>query len=603
MPAEPANRIQLLSEHVCNKIAACEVIERPASVFKELVENSVDAGATAIEVEVLQGGRKAVIITDDGRGMDREGALLSLERHATSKIRDVDDIEHIHTMGFRGEALAAIAAVSRFELTTRPADHLSGTRLRVEGGTLRDVEETGCPPGTRLEVRNLFFNVPARRKFLRTEATELANIRTLFHVFAIAHPNVALRLRVDGRELEQYPAQRNLRDRIADVYGGGLLKDLREVGFRQGDLYVHGFAGLPTLHRGDRRDQITLVNRRPATAPVLGYAIREAYQDSLPKKRHPVVFLHLDMPADWVDVNVHPTKREVRFGPSHRVRDALIQAISEALGGRADSAEPSSPPEPSPPEPPRLHPERRQTDLDVSPSYPPLPPRPPSDGPAAPAEPPTPPPTPPVSSPPPGSPPPPENAPWRRVRLIGTVGNRFALMETEDGLVVMDPRAARERILFERAREAMDRNQTASQPLLVPATVDCDPVQSRTVNRHLDAFRSLGFGLEPFGGDTFMVEALPAWMDDVDPSETLKTLAEELERAGGKAQTPERLRDQLARSCCRLAAGARAMPPDRELEWVMNELGRCRMPYTTPHGRPTIIHMGLGELRRKFGLE
>jgi DNA mismatch repair protein MutL len=176
-------------------------------------------------------------------------------------------------------------------------------------------------------------------------------------------------------------------------------------------------------------------------------------------------------------------------------------------------------------------------------------------------------------------------------------------METGDGLVLMDPRAARERILFERARNAMERNQTASQPLLVPATIDFDPVQSRVVNRHLEAFRQLGFAIEPFGGDTFMVEALPAWMDDVDPSETLKTLAGELERAGGKASTPEKLRDQLARSCCRIAAGVRAMPPDRELTLIMNELGRCRMPYTTPHGRPTLIHMGMGELRRKFGLE
>ena len=378
MPAEPPQRIQLLSEHVCNKIAAGEVIERPASVFKELVENSVDAGATSIEVEVLQGGRKAVIITDDGCGMDRESALLALERHATSKIRDVDDIEHIHTMGFRGEALAAIAAVSRFELTTRPADHLSGTRLRVEGGTLRDVEETGCPPGTRLEIRNLFFNVPARRKFLRTEATELANIRALFHVFAIAHPNVALRLKVDGKELERYPAQPRLRDRIANVYGDEILRNLREVGFHQGELTIHGFTGLPTLHRGDRRDQITLVNRRPATAPVLGYAIREAFRDSLPKKRHPVVFLHLDMPADWVDVNVHPTKREVRFGPSHRVRDALIGALSQALEvtDYAESAPAPGPFDPAgPAAPPRLHPEHRQTDMDVSTAYPPLPPR------------------------------------------------------------------------------------------------------------------------------------------------------------------------------------------------------------------------------------
>jgi DNA mismatch repair protein MutL len=187
--------------------------------------------------------------------------------------------------------------------------------------------------------------------------------------------------------------------------------------------------------------------------------------------------------------------------------------------------------------------------------------------------------------------------------VIGTVGSRFAVLETEDGMVLMDPRAARERILFERARRELETNQVASQPLLVPATIDCDPLQSRTVRRHLETFRKLGFALEPFGGDTFLVEALPAWMDDVDPGETLKTLAEELDRAGGKAGTPEKCRDQLARSCCRIAAGVRSMPSERELGLIMHELGRCAMPYTTPYGRPTLIHMGLGELRRKFGLE
>ena len=236
MPADPTNRIRVLSDHVCNKIAAGEVIERPASVLKELVENAVDAGAERIEVEVLQGGRKAVIVNDNGYGMDRESALLSIERHATSKIRDVDDIEHIHTMGFRGEALAAISSVARFILSTRPADQLSGTRLEIEGGTLRQVEDTGCPVGTRIEVRNLFFNVPARRKFLRTESTELHNIRALFHVFALAHPEIQLILKVDGRELERYPAQARFEDRIADLYGAKILNDLKPVDFQQGDL-------------------------------------------------------------------------------------------------------------------------------------------------------------------------------------------------------------------------------------------------------------------------------------------------------------------------------------------------------------------------------
>ncbi|MCC5846075.1 MAG: DNA mismatch repair endonuclease MutL, partial [Verrucomicrobia bacterium] len=345
-------RVQVLSDHVCNKIAAGEVIERPASVFKELVENSLDAGANVIDIEVLQGGRKAVIVTDNGHGMSRENALLSLERHATSKISDVDDIEHIHTMGFRGEALAAIAAVSRFLIRTRREEDLGGTELIVEGGELRDVRDIGCPVGTTLEVRNLFFNVPARRKFLRAESTELGNIRNMFRVFALAHPAVSLRLVVDGRELEHRPAQTSLADRIADLYGDTFLSQLCEIDLRQQDLHIHGFAGIPSLNRSDRRDQVVLVNRRASTAPVVGYAIKESYRDTLPRDRNPVVFLHLDMPPDWVDVNVHPTKREVRFRNAQRVRDAIFTALDRALSPAATSDTPPAPavPEPQPPQ-------------------------------------------------------------------------------------------------------------------------------------------------------------------------------------------------------------------------------------------------------------
>ncbi len=604
MPADPPvsppapRRIQLLSDHVCNKIAAGEVIERPASVFKELIENAIDAEADAIVVEVLQGGRKAVIVTDNGCGMDRENALLSLERHATSKIRDVDDIERIATMGFRGEALAAISAVSRFVLSTRRREDLAGVELLVEAGELRGVNETGRPPGTTVEVRNLFFNVPARRKFLRTEATELAVIRDLFRVFALAHPHIDLRLRVDGREIEHHPAQTGLADRIADLHGDALFGQLLPVDWSDGELRIHGFTGRPTLHRGDRRDQVTLINRRPATAPLLGYAVREAYRDSLPRDRNAVLFLHLDMPPDWVDVNVHPTKREVRFGPGNRVRDALLEALREALGGGSVFVPPHAPvPQETPVEPlpaaapPRLAPSHQQPDL---PAYPP-----PSIPPPLPS--PAPPPSPP--SPPAPNLPPSPGGPWKTVRLIDTLDHRFCLLETEDGLVIMDPVAARERVLFERARDEMERRATASQGLLSPETVDCDPIEADRIRGNLDRFRELGFILEPFGGDTFLIEAVPAWLGDLDPAATLRGLAREIDPVAARPQTPRDLRDALARSCCRLAAeqGARMNPA--ELRGLIDALAACRMPYTTPFGRPTLIHMGYRELRRKFGIE
>ncbi|WFB37145.1 DNA mismatch repair endonuclease MutL [Kiritimatiellota bacterium B12222] len=607
MPAEPSRQIRVLSDHVCNKIAAGEVIERPASVLKELVENAIDAGADRIEVEILQGGRKAVIVNDNGCGMDRESALLAMERHATSKIRDVDDIEHIHTMGFRGEAMAAISSVSRFMMTTRPEDQLSGTLLEIEGGKLLDVSETGCPSGTRIEVRNLFYNVPARRKFLRTEATELNNIRSLFHVFALAHPDVLLILKVDGRELERYPVQTRFEDRIADLYGDNVLKDLRPVDFQLGDLHVHGFTGLPLLHRSDRRDQVSLINRRPATAPVLAYAIREAYTDTLPKGRHPVCLVHLDMPPDWVDVNVHPTKREVRFGPSQLIRDALIQAITRALQPESETTQPHQPLQVTAPtaHPPLLHPEHRQEDLPVSlppERYPPLPP---------PTQPAAPPPAQdfqtsiPSTAPKPSDPQPapPLEGPWKDAEVLGMISDKFCLLKTEDGLMIMNPRAAKERILFEQARAEMENGSAASQPLLVPETVQCDPKEAQAIEKRLEELRSLGFSIDAFGGHSFLVEALPAWLGDVDPSSTLKEMAMEADPHAGKIGTPQQMRDRLARSCCHFAAQKSGPIRQDACQRLVNALAKCDMPYTTPFGRPTILHMGIHELNRKFGLD
>lgn len=595
-------RVLVLSDHVCNKIAAGEVIERPASVFKELVENAIDAGAGLIDTEVLQGGRKAVIVTDNGHGMSRENALLSLERHATSKIRDVDDIEHIHTMGFRGEALAAIAAVSRFRVCTRRPEDLGGTELIVEGGELRDVRDIGCPSGTTIEVRNLFFNVPARRKFLRTESTELGNIRTMFRIFALAHPGIAFRLTVDGRELEHWPAQTSLADRIADLYGDAFLEQLREVSLRQQDLHIHGFAGIPSLNRSDRRDQVILVNRRASTAPVVGYAIKESYRDTLPRDRNPVVFLHLDMPPDWVDVNVHPTKREVRFRNAQRIRDAIFTALDQALRP-ADLSAPAPTPEPAPvARPLQRAPGARQPDLPPpSPSYPPLPPSPlhprpaqfPSGGPSTPGD------------TPPGIPPPPSNlshGPWQQAEILGITGSRFVLLETEDGLVIMDPAAARERILYERAMDELQNGTPAAQPLLLPETVQCLPDEAESLRNRLAEARALGFGIEPFGGDSFLIEALPAWMGDVAPEPVLHALARDLDTGANRIDTPKALRDALARSCCRLAAESRGPLPPAVLKQLVTDLQHCRMPYTTPFGRPTLIHMGFRELRRKFGL-
>lgn len=601
MHADSLPQIRVLDDQVCNQIAAGEVIERPASVLKELVENSVDAGATEILVEILQGGRKAVMITDNGCGMNRDSCLLAIERHATSKIRDAEDIERIHSMGFRGEALAAITSVSRFTLESRPEGQLEGTRVHLDGGKLSDISEVGCPVGTRIEVRNLFYNTPARRKFLRAESTELAYIRTFFQTFAIAHPDVALRLQVDGRVLQQLPAQPHLADRIADLQGQDFFSQLHPVDFAKGELHIHGFIGLPTLHRSDRRDQVTLINRRPATAPLLGYAIRQAYSDSLPSGRHPVLFLHLEMPAEWVDVNVHPTKREVRFGPSHLIRDHLIEALSGTLETQHHTAvEPTNmaPPEQARP-PLQTESSRQRTLPPLSPSYPPLPPKasPPFTGPesAKQAEPPVQPVVPNVTELPPQK----GTSLWEDAVYLG-VQDEFHLLSIQTGVVMLYPRAARERILVEQVQNSWEEGPSASQRLLIPESISCSAEEARRIREHLQTLTELGFALAEFDSDTFMVEAVPAWLKEVSAVELLHTIATDLEKGSGR-KSPDVVRERLARSCCRLAASHQKHCSAEAAMELLRQLAHCHMPYTTPFGKPTLLHLSTDEFRRKFG--
>jgi DNA mismatch repair protein MutL len=324
-------QIRLLPVSVANKIAAGEVVERPASVLKELLENSLDAGATRVEVTVTAGGRKLISVADNGCGMDRDNALMCLEPQATSKIRDVDDIERISTYGFRGEAIPSIAAVSRLTIKTCAEGDTVGTCIEVAGGQLQGVTEIGFPTGSTFEVRDLFFNVPARRKFLKSFQTEQTHIRLAFILQALAHPETALRLKADGRDMFNLAAGATLSERITELFGREFLSAMRPVDYAIGDIHISGFVGIPTLNRADRGEQYIFVNRRAASAAVIPYALREAYPP-LEGDRKPVVVLFVDLPPTEVDVNVHPTKREVRFRDASAVRDAIIAAVTRALG-------------------------------------------------------------------------------------------------------------------------------------------------------------------------------------------------------------------------------------------------------------------------------
>lgn len=622
--------IRLLPVVVANKIAAGEVVERPASVVKELIENAMDAGATRVEVTITAGGRKLVSISDNGIGMGRDDALMCLEPQATSKIRDVDDIERIDTYGFRGEAIPSIAAVSRFTLRTCAKGETVGTAVEVVGGLVQDVSEIGFPPGTTFEIRDLFFNVPARRKFLKSFNTEQGHIRTAFLVQALAHPETGMRLKADGRDLYNLAAGASLEERVGELFGAEFLASLRPVDFTKGHVRIHGYAGVPALNRADRGEQYVFVNRRASTAPVVGYALREAYPP-LDGNRKPVVILFIDLPPTEVDVNVHPTKREVRFRDAPTVRDAIIEGVTQALGivsAHADMAPeglpPSAalPPGPSAPVPPMPVWRPREGKPFGEGAYsgllPPktapetIPAPPPATG--TPVEDPRrePPAPPPAAIPPPCVQPrlepdaerPRENAPWAWCRILGQIADGYVILETDGGYVVLDPQAAHERVLYERMREASARESPASQPLLIPASVRLPPDDAARLRENLEIMRSMGFGIDLFGEDGhFIIDALPVGIEAADLRSFLLDISTGIAAAGTKRGVGKWRENAVAQAATKAAVSRTGPLPPEALSALVRDLAETDMPYVCPRGRPTMLFTPLRELARKFGRE
>ena len=585
--------VRVLPLHVANKIAAGEVVERPASVVKELVENAIDAGAKRIAITITQGGRKLVAVQDDGCGMTKDDAVLSLERQATSKIRDVTDIEEIDTLGFRGEAIPSIASVSRFTLTTRRADSDEGTMIQVNAGTLAEVRAAGCPPGTLVEVRDLFCNVPARRKFLRAYATEEGHVKQIFTVHALAHPAIGFSLMVDGRELYKLAPAANLTDRVRDLFGDEFLEDALPVegrkteDGRQGGILVTGFIEKPNLATPTRRDQYIFINGRPATSASIAYALREAYPHRAGDSR-PAAILFIDLPPNQVDVNVHPTKREVRFRDNVAVKNAIMEAIGTALSQR-----PLAPTE-------DVRQETLDTPAPVSSLPPPVlpqasslpskvPPSPPSPAPA------------PVETEFVLSDDGVRSKPWQWFKFLAQSASGYLLIETDSGIVTINPHAARERIAYEHLLDASQDSQTsqASQALLIPETVQLSPVDAARIMTALPTITAMGFQLEEFGRDTFKIDAVPQLIGSLSPSALLSSIAGDL--AEGGAKRGERWREELiAKSIAKSFAGASLTLTEDGAVKLVEELCACRMPYVCPRGKPVMIFTSTRELDRKF---
>jgi len=601
------SRIRLLSEQVASQVAAGEVVERPASVVKELVENSLDAEARRIEVRIQRGGSSLIRVIDDGIGMERDDALLCLERHATSKIRTGADLASIRTLGFRGEAIPSIASVSKFRLTTREREALVGTEILINGGRIGTVRDAGEPAGTQIEVRQLFYNLPARRKFLRTENTESSHVEQQIMLQALGHPEVAFVLVRDDRVVWQLPATERRIDRIRDLVGQELAAELIEVeSSGMGGIEITGFLGKPGISRSTRAQQITFVNGRAVENPILSAALREGYHTALMKGQYPVTFLFLEMDPASVDVNVHPAKREVRFRDGITLRESVIDAVRRTIETTRTSWQSTfhAPARTAEVDLPRLQPDvprvpepepRDLPGVSVKPATAlgplvapargpvaaPVPFQPPQSEPAVPAV--------------------PERSTPPQFRIIGVLGKLSVLMENESGLVLVDQHAAHERILFEELRRRLEAHGAPSQRLLMPITIDVTPRDAAWLERNTDTLQRMGIGIEPFGHGTFKVDALPAFVKEGEPAQWIRDVIDELREAGAAASTFRLGEDIIAKTVCRHAVKANDVLREPELVQLIHDLLACDLPYCCPHGRPTMIQMSYGELERKFG--
>lgn len=620
--------IRILPDNLVNKIAAGEVIERPASVVKELLENALDAGARRITVEVEAGGRRLIRVADDGCGMSHDDALLAFERHATSKLRTTDDLLAIATLGFRGEALPSIASVSRVVLETRPAQQSSGTpesgtRIEIHGGRMLAARDVGCPPGTQVEVRSLFYNVPARRKFLRSETTELGHIASLVTHYALAHPEISFALRSGTHTILDAAPVAGLPERLYQVLGRATLEELIDIGRLRatlpatrpdtwfqaepaeaeppGDIVAQGFVSRPEVQKASSNTIYIFINRRLVRDRILLNALREAYRHVLPARAYPMVLLFLGLPAKEVDVNVHPQKMEVRFRHQGFVYDFVQQAVRQALSAARPLARfapaeatraPVRVPPPSAPQavpleaeaPPveafeletlRLPPQARRLSF-------------PENAPAAPA----------LRSPQGiGGP---TAAELAGLKPLGQVAASFIVAVNASGLWLVDQHVAHERVLFESHRRARAAGAVEGQRLLTPVLVELTPEQQVLWERLRAELEANGFELDAMGARTVAVKAAPAGIAAGGIERLLREIFDTAEKEA-RQESLAALQEKIAASVSCHAAIKVNMPltPDK-MEWLLAELGRTENPATCPHGRPIVLHYSLRDIQRAF---
>ncbi|MDH5789218.1 MAG: DNA mismatch repair endonuclease MutL [Nitrospinota bacterium] len=609
--------IQILSDDLANQIAAGEVVERPASIVKEVVENAIDAGATRISIEIEEAGKKSIRVSDNGSGMEPEDARLAFERHATSKIKSASDLESIQSLGFRGEALPSIASISRVRMATGTGKGRNGTEISIEGGGASKVKEIAFSQGTTIEVNQIFYNTPARQKFLKRDGTEASHITQVVQQQALAHPEIQFSLHHNGRQLlATLPTDQALY-RIAELFGAELSKELIRVESDDGTYRIEGFISSPVYTRSNRNTQYCFINSRFVRDRVLLSATQQGYSHLLPRGQHPVLFLFMTMDPGLLDVNVHPAKAEVRFAfqqdvyrfVSHAVQDALQQnkksftpmGDDSAPGGQHRDMSPSldvpghqpvsAPSQGSTPGAYQPEPGRGDWSRGLEALYKPAPsmdrgrsveadsrqieffgqkPKPVSD------------------------------MVFSEFEPVGQLNNSFILMQGPKGVLVVDQHIAHERVLYERFREAADNKKVEIQDLLFPLAVEFPPAEAQALAEHVGSLRELGMHLETFGKDGFLLRAVPALLKNHDQESMIREVAGRLIREEKDHTLQGKMEDIMIMMSCRNAIKVNHPMELDQIRKLLHDLEQTKMPYTCPHGRPIALLFEMNDILRKF---
>jgi len=557
--------LHVLPPDVVSRIAAGEVVERPASIVKELVENALDAGALKIDIECRRGGVDLIVVADDGCGIPSSLVSLAFARHATSKIASFDDLVHVGTLGFRGEALPSIAAVADVEISTRSGDEDLGSYLYLHGGDVVQQESRPRARGTTIAVRRLFRHVPARLKFLKSEGTENSNCAQIVTQYALAHPLVAFSLLLEDRVTLRTPGSGDLRDVMAQLYGTEVARALVEASYSSDTLYVTGLVAPASLSRAGRGHQSTFVNHRWVRSPLLQRAIEEGYRGLLPDGRNAIAVLNIDMPPELVDVNVHPSKAQVKFAEEHSLFRSVKEAVATALSRTRVATDAQHVAFPSGP--------AEQSRWSVAES--------------APVEEFT-----------------PSSADERSkgssllppLRILGQILTTYIAAEGPDGLYLIDQHAAHERVVYDRLVEQRRRGQTETQGLLEPVTIEFTPTESALLAGLLETLAQLGLALEPFGGHSYLLRTVPAAMDVTDVTGQVREIVRDLSQ-GPRSDIQDRALETVA---CHSAVRAGKQLTHEEMRSLVRQLEQTTQPRTCPHGRPTVLHFSQVQIEKLF---